>query len=869
MDRFRKILAVLLALVIGLTPCLGAMASEELSFVRDTPADSDYDGIPDQYDASPNGNVFTGKMKSGHDGTTSVSYTMDLRSFFAPNTEYHSDIASVSVIGSALAYYTPNDYETYVNYNASQSWPGGSIQKVDAVQLLQLHGFTDVMDYTLDSYGDDDICEMVIGHTTVTYNGETKVIVAIWVRGTEPTSQEEWSSNFNVGDLVRFFDEYDSEAGKTPRQRNDDWTRKTNHRGFDVCATRLLNYLKTYYFDGFVAPALSAEQEATVAYWLAGHSRGAAVANLMASYLIDEGEEVFAYTFAAPYNTANTEASAEKYDCIFNLVNSNDFVPTLPMPEWGFTRYGKTALVDASQWASQIKTATGEDYAGNYLSTSDINTMLAKFICITGENSDRDNPGKILGWREVYVYHCGHNHAGETNGNYQSTTFVKKQSITNWGGPTESGYNGYAERLRKYSYWTDGICETPAYCMQVLVELMVGVANGSYLGSGWTYLTSNKLADKFDFNKQSLISYATKLTEPHFMDTYSVIQAQINAAGDPGARFHTLSYYTESGADGGRPVHTHTYTYVPYEGHEPTCDQEGFGYRYCLCSEANSDYYDDYQKNVTIPALGHDWEAPEYVWGEGNLTCTATHVCSRNSAHTETETVDAVYAVVTEPTAAAPGLATWTATFTREGFTTQVIEVELPMLAGFVVTFVDHDGTVLKTQRVGEGESATPPADPVREGYTFTGWLGDYTNVTADMTVTAQYVINNYRLTIYYLYEDGTTAASPYMANYDYGASYSVASPAIARYEADIPVVTGTMGTANAEVTVTYHKVMLKGDLDCDGDVDFEDVSLYYSYITNCAELSAEGLENADMNGDGLMNTADISLIYMYLINLG
>ncbi|MCR5809277.1 MAG: InlB B-repeat-containing protein [Clostridiales bacterium] len=865
MDRLKKILAVLLALIMGILPTLGAMASEGLFITKDAPADSDYDGIPDVYDAAPNSNVFTGRMKSGHDGTTSVSYTMDLRAFFAPNTEYRPDIATVSVIGSALAYYTESPIETYVTYDTAQTWEGGTASTVDGVQLLQLHGFKDVKDYTLDSYGDDDICEMIIGHNTVTYDGMTKVIVAIFVRGTEPTSEEEWSSNFNVGDLVRFFDEYDSVEGKSPRQRNDDWTRKTNHRGFDVCATRLLNYLKTYYFDGFIAPALSAEEEASVAYWLTGHSRGAAVANLMASYLVDEGEEVFAYTFAAPYNTANTEASAAKYDCIFNLVNSNDFVPTLPMPEWGFTRYGKTALVDASQWASQIKSATGEDYDGKYLTQSDINTMLAKFTCITGENSDRNNPGKILGWREVYVYHCGHDHAGETNGNYQSTTFRA------WGifGPYESDYNNkYAVRLRKYSYWDGGICQTPAYCMQVLVELMVGVANGSYLSSGWTYLTSNKLADKFDFDKQSLISYATKLTEPHFMDTYSVIQAQINAAGDPGARFHTLSYYTAENADGGRPAHTHTYTYVPYEGHEPTCDAEGFGYRYCICSEANADYYDDYQKNVVIPALGHDWGAPEYVWSADHSTCTATHTCTRDSSHTETETVGSVYSVVTEPTASAPGTAAYTATFTKEGFTTQVFEVELPMLAGFTVTFVDHDGTVLKTQRVGEGESAAPPENPSREGYTFVGWDGDYTNVTADVTITAQYVINTYRLTIYYVYEDGTAAASPYMQTYEYGASYSVTSPVITGYAPDIAEVSGVMGAGGVEITVTYVKVNLRGDVDCDGDVDFEDVSAFYAFILNKTTLTVQGLINADMNGDGLANTADISLIYRALLDI-
>ena len=640
-----------------------------------TETDSDYDGIPDEYDADPENNSFTGDLKSGHkDNTTSVGFTVDFRDFFDNNTVYHPNLATFSVMGAALAYMGRNS--TYDNaYFVFSEAPAlnSTGSKVDGAGLMETFGFQDVKDYTLDSYGDDDLCEVVIGHRTVTFEGATKIIVAIWVRGTDSTSAEEWSSNFHMGDLVRFFDEYDSVAGKSPRQENDDWTRKTNHRGFDVCATRLLNYLKTYYLDAFVEPELQANPQASLTYWITGHSRGAAVGNLMASYLIDEGNEVFAYTFAAPYNTANTEASAERYDCIFNLVNSNDFIPMLPMPEWGFTRYGRTAAVDASQYASLIKSLTGETYDGNYLAASDMSTLLGKFICITGENADRNNPGKILGWREVYVYHCGHTHEGETVGDDQSTTFVKKQSITNWGGPTESGYNGYAIRLRKYSYWNDGICETPAYDLQVLVELLVAVANGETLGGASTFITSNKLADKFDFDKWSLISYANKLTEPHFMDTYSVIQAQINEEGDPGARFHTLQYYTDSNAVGGRPVHTHTYTPVPYEGQEPTCTEEGLGYRYCLCSKANADFYDDYQKNVPIAALGHEWGEPTYEWTktQTGYSVTATRVCARDPEHIETETVDATALVTLQPTCTDAGETTYTATFANEAFAKQ------------------------------------------------------------------------------------------------------------------------------------------------------------------------------------------------------
>lgn len=57
----------------------------------------------------------------------------------------------------------------------------------------------------------------------------------------------------------------------------------------------------------------------------------------------------------------------------------------------------------------------------------------------------------------------------------------------------------------------------------------------------------------------------------------------------------------------------------------------------------------------------------------------------------------------------------------------------------FKVTFIDVDGTVLKTQYVAKGGSATPPDSPTREYCTFVKWVGSYTNVTQDSAVGALY----------------------------------------------------------------------------------------------------------------------------------
>ena len=57
----------------------------------------------------------------------------------------------------------------------------------------------------------------------------------------------------------------------------------------------------------------------------------------------------------------------------------------------------------------------------------------------------------------------------------------------------------------------------------------------------------------------------------------------------------------------------------------------------------------------------------------------------------------------------------------------------------YTVTFVDHDGKTLHTVTVDVGQSATPPADPTREGYVFVGWDAAFDAVTADMMVKALY----------------------------------------------------------------------------------------------------------------------------------
>ncbi|WP_202707443.1 InlB B-repeat-containing protein, partial [Sporosalibacterium faouarense] len=64
----------------------------------------------------------------------------------------------------------------------------------------------------------------------------------------------------------------------------------------------------------------------------------------------------------------------------------------------------------------------------------------------------------------------------------------------------------------------------------------------------------------------------------------------------------------------------------------------------------------------------------------------------------------------------------------------------------YTVTFKDYNGNELYKQTVTKGNKAIAPAAPTREGYTFTGWDKDFSNITSNLIITAKYKINQYKV---------------------------------------------------------------------------------------------------------------------------
>ena len=63
-----------------------------------------------------------------------------------------------------------------------------------------------------------------------------------------------------------------------------------------------------------------------------------------------------------------------------------------------------------------------------------------------------------------------------------------------------------------------------------------------------------------------------------------------------------------------------------------------------------------------------------------------------------------------------------------------------------IVTFMDDDGTVYGSETLPIGGSAAPPQMPTKQGYTFAGWGGIYTDVEKDEVVIASWRPNQYTI---------------------------------------------------------------------------------------------------------------------------
>lgn len=331
--------------------------------------DTDFDGIDDDKDTSSTNNEFKGKMHytlNGKEKTCNVEFTVDYREFFSGNTTYKKGLSVLSVL------YASGMYEgNYIEVTSGTT--GGTDDPTSFEKLFGLEDVEDIKisasDYTTDK---DDVTEFVVGHRTVEYLGETREIIILAVRGTNGTNAE-WSSNFDVGANTKEY--YKATGSEHPY-----WTNKSNHKGFDVAANRVLekyeDYITRHGLDG------SGVKKSIL---ITGHSRGAAIANLLGAHFEKDSEyKAYTYTFASPFST--TDSNAGNYKTIMNVMNTDDMVPYLPLEGWGFKKYGKMYTISIEDsYENKFGAAeegtfewlVGYDYNNDSGTSRTINSILA------------------------------------------------------------------------------------------------------------------------------------------------------------------------------------------------------------------------------------------------------------------------------------------------------------------------------------------------------------------------------------------------------------------------------------------------------------------------------------------------------------
>ena len=441
------------------------------------------------------------------DGSTiscNVDFVLDYKALIdGSNKTYSKDLAKLSILYSSDIY-----KDLYIKFTSGTT--GGSDT---ATNLGKKLGLKDVKSFKINasdySVDKDDITEFFVGHKNIIYKGVVREVIIVAVRGTNDTNAE-WSSNFDVGADTK---EYYNAMGKS----HPDWKNKLNHKGFDVAANRVYDKLEAY-IDQYV------DSDAQTSILLTGHSRGAAIANILGQMFTDNTSfKTYAYTFAAPNTT--TAKNAATYKNIFNIVNKDDIIPFLPLKEWGFTKYGVTKSISVKEYYSYEPGFFGKEKEGAFkwftgLSYNDDGGTQRTLDCFAALATCREDLYKLDTTSHGKMTYTGlfglkYNKKDATAKYNELNTKLKNEKLSQFCKVSimQSGTKYYVE-----------VNYCPAFFMQMLANMTTGV--GDLLG----YTLGTKYNDaKLSFVASSGKVVVGGMEHPHMQPTYYLI-AQNNFA---------------------------------------------------------------------------------------------------------------------------------------------------------------------------------------------------------------------------------------------------------------------------------------------------------------------------------------------------
>ena len=243
--------------------------------------------------------------------------------FFGSSFSYNHALARIAGIFSEISYADiTSDPESNVLKTSLESL---GVQK----QNIDMHYD---LDYSIPVYGTHQAA-FSIASKEISNGKQKKVLVFIIIRGT-PYVASEWISNLNI-----------MESGES---------QDSVHEGFSKCTEQIYSTLISYLLKHKIDPD-------NAAFFITGHSRGAAVSNLLGVKLFSEKiadkKNIFVYTFACPNMIQQKEIIDEnETGFIWNIINAEDAVPALPpyRGNWYFQKYGHTKTI-VNRWSTDKK----------------------------------------------------------------------------------------------------------------------------------------------------------------------------------------------------------------------------------------------------------------------------------------------------------------------------------------------------------------------------------------------------------------------------------------------------------------------------------------------------------------------------------
>lgn len=243
---------------------------------------------------------YAGMYNNVEDSTLDYAYS---DAYFAADARVYNPSLSSMSLCLEMSSWSSLDEEDWVDKSAN------------ARELLTDLGF---IDFAQNDFWNAHPTVESIGAVAARKELQDATLIALAVRGGGYFS--EWGSNVLIGDADA-------------------------HTGFATARDNVLAFLQEYVAANGIT--------GRVKLWLVGFSRGAAVANMTAGYLNDNGlsaeatlvpQDLYCYTFEAPQGIQVSAAGADAdYSNIHNIINPNDIVPLVAPDGWGFARYNQTS----------------------------------------------------------------------------------------------------------------------------------------------------------------------------------------------------------------------------------------------------------------------------------------------------------------------------------------------------------------------------------------------------------------------------------------------------------------------------------------------------------------------------------------------